>query len=502
MNKVLLAIMDGIGISDKKVGNAVKLAKPKFLNKALKKFPSALLHASSEYVGLPAGQIGNSEVGHQNIGAGRVALQELLTINSAINDGSFYKNQVLLNTINEAKTKRKALHIVGIASNGGVHGSLQHIIAVLQMAKSCGIKRVFIHAITDGRDTLPSISDNFIKELLSAIESLKIGKLATIVGRYYAMDRESHFDRTNIAYQAIVKGTGQKTDDMLKTLKGKLSLGETDEFIKPLVNSEYGGFKRGDYVIFTNFRADRARQLSYALVDSKFDKFPTDATYNLTTMTSYSAELDAMGVECAFKQKLIKNNLTEVVTKAGGKVLKIAETTKYAHVTYFFNGLREKPYKNEERILHNSDNVATFDLKPQMQAEKIADSAVQAMQQAKFDLIVLNFANGDMVGHTGNLKATEIAVKTVDKALQKLYKNKNGYTILITADHGNAECMVDENGQVITAHTLNPVPFIVCDKSVKFNDGDFALSNIAPTILDIMGIQKPKEMTCQSIIKH
>ncbi len=499
--KVLLAIMDGIGISNQKKGNAVRLAKPKFLNKALKKFPNVLLGASGEDVGLPQGQIGNSEVGHQNIGAGRVALQELLTINQAINNGSFYKNKVLLNMFSEVKSKRKALHIIGIVSDGGVHGSLAHIIALVKMAKDNGIKRLYLHAITDGRDTLPNIADKYIIELQNALKEIKLGEIVTVIGRYYAMDREQHYDRTKLAYEAIVLGQGQKTDNILESVQEKINSGETDEFIKPLVLNTYNGLKKGDYCIFTNFRADRARQLSFALVDSQFDKFKIENTYKLVTMTSYSDDLANLGVTCVFSQKIIKHNLTEVVTKANYKVLKIAETTKYAHVTYFLNGLKEKPYKNEERILHPSDNIATFDLKPQMQANKIADSAIEAMKDGKFDLIVLNFANGDMVGHTGNLEATKIAVKTVDSALKRMYDNRQNYTILITADHGNAECMINEKGQIVTAHTLNPVPFIVCDKNVKLKEGHYALSNIAPTILGIMGIEKPKEMTSESMLK-
>ena len=498
--KILLVIMDGVGIREEKKGNAVKLAKPKFLNKAMKYYPNVKLHASGEYVGLPANQIGNSEVGHQNIGAGRVVLQELLTINQSIESNKFYSNKVLLELFNNAKDKRKAIHIIGVASNGGVHGSLSHIIALLKFAKKQNFKKIVIHAITDGRDTLPNIANEFLSHLQSEIDKIKVGKIVTVVGRYYAMDREKHYDRTKVAYDAIVLGQGQVEKNLVDAVNVKLQNGETDEFIRPIVIEGYSGFKKGDFCIFTNFRADRARQLSYALVDKDFQEFKIKDTYNLTTMTSYGDMFDALKVKCIFKQKQLKNNLTEVITKCGGKVLKIAETTKYAHVTYFFNGLRETPYKNEDRILHESDNVLTYDLMPKMQADKIAESAIIAMREGKYQLIVLNFANGDMVGHTGNIKATKIAIKAVDKALAKMYKNRNDYTIIITADHGNAEMLLDNEGHKITSHTLNPVPFIICDNSYKLDKGEFKLSNIAPTILDILDIDKPKEMTETSIL--
>ena len=498
--KIVLAIMDGIGLRNEKFGNAVKLANPKFLNYAMKKFPNTQLHASGEYVGLPYGQIGNSEVGHQNIGAGRTVLQELLTINESINNGKFFKNKVLLDLIQSAKDKKKSLHIIGLISNGGVHGSIEHIVAILKFAKHNNFKNIFIHAITDGRDTLPNVSNEFLKQLYDNIRILKVGKIVTVVGRYFAMDRDSNFDRTKTAYDAIVLGQGQKVENLLDAVNEKISNGETDEFIKPIILEEYKGFKKGDFCLFTNFRADRARQLCYAIADKDFNEFIINNTFNLTTMTSYGEKLDKLQVKYLFSQKVIKNNLTEVVTKSGGKVLKIAETTKYAHVTYFFNGLKEKPYKNEDRILIKSDNVETFDLKPQMKADEIANSAIEAIKKEEYNLIVLNLANGDMVGHSGNLKATKVAVKAVDKALKKIYNNLNDYTLIITADHGNAELILDKQKNKITSHTTNPVPFIICDKKARLKQGDFALSNIAPTILHILEIEKPSDMTSESIL--
>ena len=500
MNKVILVIMDGIAIREEKQGNAVKLAKPKFLDKAMKKFPNTLLSASQEDVGLPSGQFGNSEVGHQNIGAGRRVLQELLMINNAISNGSFFDNKVLNETIDLAKSKRKALHIVGIISNGGVHGNLEHIYAVIEQAKKKNFKRLYIHAITDGRDTLPNVSNKFIVDLSDKIKEYGVGQLVTICGRYYAMDREKNYDRTQLAYDAIVNAKGDKTKNLIRSLNTKLKNGETDEFVKPIILEDYEGFNKGDYCLFTNFRADRARQLGYAIVDPNFDAFERQNTYNLITMTSYGKYLDDLKVPCLYPQKEIKNNLTQVVTQNGGNVLKIAESTKYAHVTYFFNGLREKPYENEDRILFDSDNVATFDLQPEMQADNIANACIEATKENKYDLIVLNFANGDMVGHTGNLNATIKAVKKVDECLKRIYKNKGNYQLLITADHGNAELIIDENNQVITSHTTNLVPFIICDKSVKLKQGNFALSNIAPSVLELMNIEKPREMSSESMI--
>lgn len=498
--KVILTIMDGVGLRDEKVGNAVKLANPKFLNKAIKTFPNLKIDASEQAVGLPVGQIGNSEVGHQNIGAGRVVLQELLKIDNSIETGEFFKNDALNKMFDELKGTKKNLHIIGIVSNGGVHGALNHIFAVLKMAKRRRFKRVFIHAIADGRDTLPNIANTFIKELSDYIAENGYGKIVSISGRYYAMDRESHYDRTKLAYDAIVLGEGKKIDNIDAYIEKSFKSGVFDEFIKPASLSGYNGFSDGDIVFFSNFRADRARQLTYALTDNKFDAFDVSQQYKMYSMTSYGDRADKCGVECVFKQEQIKNNLTEVVSKAGGKILKVAETTKYAHVTYFLNGLREVPYKNETRILHPSDNVATFDLAPKMQAEKIAKSVADAAKNGEYDLIILNFANGDMVGHTGNLKAAIQAVKAVDKGLKTIYKGAKNYTLIITADHGNCELMIDENGKIITSHTLSQVPFIVCDKNLKLKSGNFALANIAPTILEIMQITKPKEMTSESMI--
>ncbi len=500
--KVILAIMDGVGLRDGKSGNAVKLAKPRFLNGALKRFPNVQLAASEQAVGLPAGQIGNSEVGHQNIGAGRVVLQELLKIDKSIETGEFFDNAVLNQMLDEVKSAKSNLHIIGVMSNGGVHGALNHILALLKMTKSKRFKSVFLHIITDGRDTLPNVSDSFYRQLRDYIDANGYGQVVSISGRYYAMDREGHFDRTKLAYDAIVRGEGTKINDVGAYIDSSFKENIFDEFIKPASVRGYGGFCEGDVVFCCNFRADRARQLVYSLSDSKFDVFKTCGQFKTYSMTSYGDKCDKCGVKCAFSQHPIKNNLTETVSKAGGSVLKVAETTKYAHVTYFLNGLREKPYKNEDRILHPSDNVATFDLAPQMQAKKIAKSVVAAAKGCKYDLIVLNFANGDMVGHTGNLKAAIKAVKAVDGALKTIFKHKNDYTLIITADHGNAELMRDENGKTITSHTLNKVPFVVCDTDVKLKNGEFALSNIAPTVLELMQIKIPKEMTSESMVKR
>lgn len=498
--KVILAIMDGVGLRESKQGNAVKLANPRFLNGAIKRFPNVELNASGESVGLPNGQIGNSEVGHQNIGAGRVVLQELLKIDQSIKTGEFFKNEVLNQMFDELKGTKKRLHVIGIMSNGGVHGALNHLLAILKMAKSRRFHNVYLHLITDGRDTLPNVADKFYAQLQNYICENGYGKIASICGRYYAMDREQHYDRTKLAYDAIVNGVGIKIDNVAEYIDASFLQNTFDEFIKPASLNNYDGFKNGDVVFCCNFRADRARQLVYALVDKKFKEFPINANFKTYSMTSYGDKCNKCGVEFAFKQHNIKNNLTEVVSKAGGNILKVAESTKYAHVTYFLNGLKEVPYKNEDRILHPSDNVATFDLAPQMQAQKIAKSVVDAVKQDSYDLVVLNFANGDMVGHTGNMKATKKAVKAVDKGLKLIFNNKKNYILIITADHGNAELMIDETGKVITSHTLNKVPFIICDENVKLKDAEFTLSNIAPTVLTLMEIAIPKDMTSESML--
>lgn len=498
--KIILAIMDGVGYSEKKVGNAVKLANPKFLKRAMKRYSCQFLDASEKEVGLPQGQFGNSEVGHQNIGAGRVVYQELMTINNAIKNGAFFENSMLLNLFKQAKVKRKAIHLIGVISNGCVHGSIEHIFAILQMANQLKFKKLFIHAIADGRDTLPDVSNKFLIDLIDKTKEYNVGQVVSLSGRYYAMDRDCNFDRTKLAYETIVLGKGDKSSNLVKTLNKKLKSGETDEFLVPFSAEDYYGFKKGDFCLFTNFRADRARQLCSAIADEKFDKFQTREVYSTMTMTNYGKHFDCLGIENLFKTKELKNNLTEWLSKKGKRILKIAETTKYAHVTYFFNGLREKEYENEQRVLFDSDNIATFDLKPQMQAEKIANCCVKAIEDGKYDLIVLNFANGDMVGHTGNLSATVEAIKKVDECLKKIFKNKKDFTLIVTADHGNAEMMIDENDRKITSHTLNKVPFILCDKSLKLKSGNYALCDIAPTILDLLNIEKPKEMTGQSML--
>lgn len=499
--KIILAILDGVGLRDEKVGNAVQLANPKFFNNAIKEFPNLRLNASEQSVGLPSGQFGNSEVGHQNIGAGRVVLQELLKIDNLIETGDFFKNDVLNKMFDELKRTKKNLHIIGIVSDGGVHGALNHIFAVLKMAKSKRFNRVFIHAITDGRDTLPKVANKFVNELSDYIAKNGYGKIASICGRYYAMDRESNYNRTKLAYDTIVLGEGIKVCDFSNYVNDSYKEFTYDEFILPGSLYNYNGFDEGDIVFCSNFRADRMRQLTYALTDKDFKEFQVQKQFTMYSMTSYGEKADKCGVKCVFKQEKIKNNLTEVITKAGGKVLKVAETTKYAHVTYFLNGLREVPYKNEQRVLHPSDTVATFDLAPKMQAGKIAKTVASVAKRKEFDLIVLNFANGDMVGHTGNLKATIQAIKAVDKGLKTIYKKAKNYTLIITADHGNAELMIDEKGKIITSHTLSHVPFIVCDKNIELKTGNFALANIAPTILELMKIKKPKEMSAESMIR-
>ena len=500
---LLLLIMDGYGIRKESEGNAIAMAKKPNLDKIFSGFPYTTLGASGLDVGLPKGQMGNSEVGHLNLGAGRIVYQEITRIDKAIEDGSFFKNKALLDAVNIAKKNNSRLHLLGLVSNGGVHSSLEHLYALLKLIKSNNFKEVYIHAFLDGRDTSPTSGVNFIQELENKLKEYKVGKIATISGRYYAMDRDNRWERVEKAYRAMVYAEGVKNSDPIMAVKESYANNITDEFVKPTIIDENGTIRKNDVAIFFNFRADRARQLSWALTDKDFKEFErhNDLTIPLVSMTLYDEKLNT---EIAFPQQKLDNILGEVLSKKGFKQLRIAETEKYPHVTFFFNGGEEKPFEGEYRVLVPSPKVATYDLKPEMSAYEVTDKLVEAIKSEKYEFIVLNYANPDMVGHTGIIPAAIKAIETVDECVGKVacaVEEVKG-VLLVTADHGNAEVMLDpKTGEVFTAHSIDPVPFAIINLKdrVKLRQGGI-LADVAPTILQILKIDKPDQMKGKSLI--
>jgi len=510
-NKVMLIIMDGFGLTDEVKGNAIKAAKTPNLDKLFATRPWTRLKCSGNAVGLPEGQMGNSEVGHLNIGAGRIVYQDITRINLSIKDGSFFKNPELIKTIKHCTDYNSSLHIFGLLSDGCVHSSLDHLWAILKLAKDNNLNKVYLHAFMDGRDTLPHSGVGFIKQFQEQAKKIGVGKIATISGRYYAMDRDNRWERIEKAYKAIVFGKGNEGTNPVAVMKNSYENDVTDEFVIPIVIKENGKpvatVSNNDAIIFLNFRADRARQLTNCFVCPDFDKFKTKKINNLlyTTITQYDIKFNKY-VNVAFKPIKLTNILGEVLQNNGLKQLRIAETEKYAHVTFFFNGGVEKPFRNEDRILIHSPKVATYDLQPEMSAYLVTDRVIKEINSKNYDVIILNFANCDMVGHTGVFDAAVKAVKVVDKSVAKVVValERNNYNYIITADHGNAEKMIDENENVFTAHTTNDVPIIFCckDKTDLNLRDDGKLADIAPTMLDILDINKPEEMTGKSLIKN
>ncbi|MBC7080861.1 MAG: 2,3-bisphosphoglycerate-independent phosphoglycerate mutase [Thermoplasmatales archaeon] len=484
---ILLAILDGWGYTNNKIGNAIYYAKKPNLERYWRSFSKTLLGASGEDVGLPSWLAGNSEVGHINIGAGRIVEQESLKILKSIENGDFFENKVLNEAMKRAKKSR--LHLMGLIGDGGVHSMMEHLYGLLEMAKIKGVKEVYIHSFLDGRDTPPKSAIGYIKQLEDKISEIGVGEIASLIGRYFAMDRDRRWDRIKKAYDMLVKGRRRKVINAEEGIKVAYMQGETDEFISPTVINEKGRIKNGDVVIFFNFRPDRARQLTEVFVKEDFNAFPRlPIKVHFVTLTKYDTSLP---VPSAFESQIVNNTLGEIISLNGLKQVRIAETEKYAHVTYFFNGGREEAFKGEERILTPSPKVATYDMKPEMSAYEITEIALKNME--KYDFIVINYANLDMVGHTGSWDATLKAIEVVDECIGKLVDkvlSKRGIAI-ITADHGNAEEMFDGN-EIKTSHTKNPVPFIVAGLDVNLKKG--VLGNIAPTILEIMELEKPKEM--------
>ena len=503
----MLMILDGFGENPKKEGNAVKLAKTPNIDRLMKEYPNTKIAASGLAVGLPEGQMGNSEVGHTNIGAGRIVYQELTRITKSIENGDFFSNEELVKAMENCKKNNSKLHILGLVSDGGVHSHIRHLFGLLEMAKRRDIEEVYVHCFLDGRDTPPASAESYIQELEEKMRKKGVGKIATVAGRFYGMDRDKRWNRIQKAYNAIVFGKGNKSSQVINAIESSYQKEVFDEFVEPTVitNGEkpVATIEDGDSVIFFNFRPDRAREITRAIVDKEFKEFETKKmnTY-FVCFTNYDETMP--NVHIAFKKEMIKNTLGEIVSKNGGKQLRIAETEEYAHVTFFFNGGEEKQYKGEDRILVPSPKVETYDMKPEMSAYEVTQKVVEAINSEKYNCIILNYANPDMVGHTGSLSAAIKAVEAVDECVGKVITaiESQKANLIITADHGNAEQMIDyKTGEPHTAHTTNLVPLILISEreNVKLREGK--LADIAPTLLELMGLEKPKEMTGESLIE-
>ena len=502
---VILMILDGfgVGLEAEKRGDAIKAAKKPNIDKLFAENPVTKIGASGLDVGLPDGQMGNSEVGHTNIGAGRIVYQELTRITKSIEDGEFFENEALLKAVDNAAQEGKALHIMGLLSNGGVHSHNTHMYAIVELAKKKGVKNVYVHAFLDGRDVPPTSGKDFVEECANKLKEIGLGKIATVMGRYYAMDRDNRWDRVEKAYSAMVYGEGNKACCPVKAVEESYANDVTDEFVVPTVCEENATVKPGDSIVFFNFRPDRAREITRTFVDPEFKGFERkNGFFPLTyvCMTQYDASMP--NVEVAFKPQSLKNTIGEYISNKGMTQLRIAETEKYAHVTFFFNGGVEQPYEGEDRILVKSPAVATYDLQPEMSAYEVTDKLVAAIKTGKYDMIILNYANCDMVGHTGVFEAAVKAVEAVDECVGKVVtaiREMDGVA-LITADHGNADKMIDTDGSPFTAHTTNLVPFCVVGYPCELREGG-RLADIAPTMLKIMGLPQPAEMTGESIMK-
>ena len=504
----VLLILDGYGERKEKDGNAIALANTPVMDKLKKEFPYVEGQASGLFVGLPDGQMGNSEVGHMNMGAGRIVYQELTRITKAIEDGDFFENKALKEAVEHCKKENSALHFMGLVSSGGVHSHIGHIYGLLELAKRAGLKKVYLHAFLDGRDTPPDSGKSFLTDVEKKMRELGVGEIATISGRYYAMDRDKNYDRVEKAYRAMVDGTGEKASSVEEAIEASYAKKVYDEFVLPTVIEKDGAVHTvsdGDAMIFFNFRPDRAREICHAFCDDEFNFFnrgPRKKVF-FVCFTDYDPTIPNKRV--AFEKEEIHNTLGEVVSNLGKNQLRIAETEKYAHVTFFFNGGKEEPYKNEDRILVPSPKeVPTYDLKPEMSCYTVTEKLTEAIRSGKYDLVVANFANPDMVGHTGVLSAAIKAIEVVDECMGKVVdavESMHG-NLFILADHGNADIMIDEKtGEPYTAHTTNPVPFIlVSEEKHKLREGG-CLADVAPTLLELMGIPQPKEMTGKSLLE-
>ena len=504
-NKVLLMILDGWGNGRKDKADVISTVHPAYISKMTESYPHAELRTDGENVGLPEGQMGNSEVGHLNIGAGRVVYQDLVKINRACRDNSIMQNPEVVAAFEYAKEHGSAVHFMGLCSDGGVHSSLEHLFKLIDIAAEYGIEKSYTHCFMDGRDTDPRSGKGFIEQLEQHLAA-KTGQIATIIGRYYAMDRDKRWERVKVAYDALVEGVGEKATDMVAAVQASYDAEVTDEFIKPIVHVDGEGnpvglIRPNDVVIFFNYRNDRAKELTIVLTQ---EDMPEAGMHTLPLyyccMTPYDAKFT--GLHILFDKENVQNTIGEWVSKQGLSQLRIAETEKYAHVTFFLNGGREEKFAGEERILVASPKVATYDLQPEMSAPEVADKLVEALDTQQFDFVCLNFANGDMVGHTGIYEAIETAVKAVDQCVEKVVEaaKRNGYEVVQIADHGNADNAVNADGSPNTAHSLNPVPIVVVSERVKaVHDG--ILADVAPTVLELMGIEQPAEMTGHSLVE-
>ena len=499
-----LIILDGFGCREETKGNAIAAARTPHLDHLMACCPHTRIGASGMDVGLPDGQMGNSEVGHTNIGAGRIVYQELTRITKSFDEGEALGNPALTAAMENARRPGQALHLMGLLSDGGVHSHIRHLYGLMEMARRFAVERVYLHCFMDGRDVPPTSGIEFIAALQQKIKELGLGQIATVSGRYYAMDRDNRWERVKLAYDAIVNGEGNKNPDPVAVMQKSYDAGVTDEFIVPTVVTEGAGIKAGDSVIFFNFRPDRARELTRALVDPDFAGFEREKGFFPLTyicMTQYDATMP--NVEVAYRPESLTNTLGEYLSRLGKTQLRIAETEKYAHVTFFFNGGVEAPYEGEDRVLIPSPKVATYDLQPEMSAYAVTDEAVRRIESGRYDVIILNYANCDMVGHTGVFEAAVKAVEAVDTCLGRLLAalEKAGGRAFLTADHGNADQMADENGAPFTAHTTNPVPFVAIGfGDIKLRSGG-RLADISPTMLQAMGLPQPEEMTGRSLLE-
>ncbi|AEV67827.1 2,3-bisphosphoglycerate-independent phosphoglycerate mutase [Acetivibrio clariflavus] len=504
---VVLVILDGYGINPKTEGNAIAAANKPNMDRLMKEFPNTIVRTSGMDVGLPHGQMGNSEVGHTNIGAGRIVYQELTRITKSIEDGDFFEKKEFLDAIDNCKKNNSKLHLFGLVSDGGVHSHNTHLYALVELAKRQGLKDVYIHCFFDGRDVPPDSAKGYVEELEAKLKEIGVGKIASVMGRYYAMDRDNRWERVQLAYDAMVLGKGLEASNAGEAVAASYAREEYDEFVKPTVIKENGKpvatIGENDSIIFFNFRPDRAREITRTFIEEDFSGFKREKGYfpvKFVCMTQYDKTFK--NVEVAFKPESLENTFGEYISKKGYRQLRIAETEKYAHVTFFFNGGVEAVYEGEDRVLIPSPKVATYDLKPEMSAYEVTDEVVKRINSKEYDVIILNYANSDMVGHTGVFEAAKAAVEAVDECIGRVVsavQAQNG-VVLITADHGNSEQMVDyETGGPFTAHTTNPVPLIVVGLGdVKLREG--RLADLAPTMLDIMNLEKPKEMTGESLI--
>lgn len=499
MKPLVLCILDGVGYRPDTYGNAVALSKTPFLDSLLVKYPNTLIEASGEHVGLPENTMGNSEVGHMNMGAGRVVYQPSGFINKEIASGEFYKNTKIKKFFTEVKNNNSRLHLVGLISNGRVHATIEHLLPILRFAKDTGLTRVYLHLFTDGRDMSPTSSKSLIEELEDFMRKNKIGKIVTVMGRYYGMDRDNRWERIKKAYDAIVNRVGKKSADIYKAIDESYELGITDEFIEPIILDESVTIEDGDRIFFFNFRPDRLRELGASLTNPKFNEFETkNLNIKLLTLMPVS---DEVIYESVYSLPDVDAPFGEYISTMGLSQLRIAETEKYAHVTYYFDGGREREFTNCDRVLIPSPKVEYYDETPAMSSKEITEELLKRLDSNKYDVIILNFANGDMLGHTGNLEATIKSMEILDEHVKEVFDKvmEKGGVMIVTADHGNCEKMISETGEIDTQHETSPVRFVICSsENYKLHSG--ALCDVAPTMLDIMGLPKPKNMTGKSLI--